>query len=138
VLVIRRQTTAALAIVIMAGSGCSLFSVPSAPCATAGCPVTLVTQSPPEHDDACFLVGFQGRLVLEPTYGLGLQGPDGQLQQVSWPSGFSARWEEAGVVLLDRASHVVAREGNQITLGGVVGQDGVAYACFDPQIQVIN
>jgi hypothetical protein len=85
-------------------------------CDAAGCPVYLATQA---HEVAtCLLLPLSGVLVRDDTYGLGLRHSDGSVAGALWPFGWSARRDSDGVVLLDSAGDVVAREGEEVTFDG--------------------
>ena len=61
---------------------------------------------------------ISGTLVADPVYGLGLQQPDGSVRGVMWPFRWSARREADGIVLVNRAGEVVARQGHPVSWTG--------------------
>jgi hypothetical protein len=98
--------------------------------AVAACaPVRLRTQAVPIS--ACDAALFSGRLVASPRSGLALTNPTG-VSEVVWPFGYAARWEAAGIVLLDSAepgASILAREGDLVEVGGGVDGSGVFVVC---------
>jgi hypothetical protein len=63
---------------------------------------------------ACLLLRNGGRLARSET-GLGVVSLDGQLRNVVWPKGYSARRTAAGAALIGRDGQVIAHEGDQVT-----------------------
>ena len=62
-----------------------------------------------------------GKLAKHPQSGLGISSADGSQSPVEWPFRYSARVEFGRVILLDETGKVVAREGDEITVGGGFG-----------------
>ncbi len=62
-----------------------------------------------------------GTLARHPQSGLGITGTDGQSMAVEWPFRYSARLETGRIVLVDETGKVVAREGDEISVGGGFG-----------------
>lgn len=93
-----------------------------------GAPVALRTQ--PAPISACMDALATGTLVASPQSGLAIRGgEEGTVTEVEWPFEYTARREVTGLVLVDSAGQVVAREGEVIQMGGGTGADGVFYAC---------
>ena len=94
-----------LAIVLVAPlAGCS------------GCPTALVT----------------GALVADGAGGLAVRAEDGTTQSVIWPDGHGVRRDgtDGGLVVTGPLGQVVAREGDQVRLGGGENPDGPGFkAC---------
>lgn len=90
-------------------------------------PVQLRTAPAPV--DACEDALGSGRLVTSQQSELALQGTTGEVFQVLWPFGYSARSAGTGVELLDETGKVIAREGDFIQAGGGFGVNGVFGAC---------
>ena len=86
----------------------------------AACTVQLRTASAPS--EACMMALFSGRLVSDPQSGLALQASTGEVTQVLWPYGYSARREPTGgTSLLDEKGNVIAHEGDSLEVGGGMG-----------------
>jgi len=69
-----------------------------------------------------------GTIVRAAATGLGLRSSDGTLTAVEWPFGSTARIVDGKVELLDETGAVVAREGDEITVGGGFG-NALWHAC---------
>lgn len=95
---------------LLAVSGCSLI----------GTPVALRTEERPS--DGCLLALMGGTLARNAETGLGVDD-----LPVLWPFGYAARSEFGRIVLLDETGTVIAREGDQIEVGG--GGDEMWHAC---------
>ncbi|HEX7951407.1 MAG TPA: hypothetical protein VF494_13735 [Candidatus Limnocylindrales bacterium] len=91
--------------------------------AVSSTPVPLWTLASPRP--ICMLARYGGTLVADPITGLGLQDTNGDVAHVRWPSGYTARPEGASVVLRDDQGRAVAQMGDQVSLGGGYGLDGV-------------
>ena len=92
-----------------------------------GTPVGLRTAKQPS--DVCMVALMVGTLARNPQTGLGISGGRGEVTPVLWPFGYSARVELDKVVLVDETGTTVAREGDQVSLGGGLGADDVWRAC---------
>jgi hypothetical protein len=101
-------------------------------------PVALQTQPPPGPNELCPAARIGGVLAPDPAYGLGVLSHDGAVHGVVWPNGYAARRDAGGIVLLDRSSQVVAHEGDEVVMSGVIHDDGVNYPCDNPDIQVVT
>ena len=108
-------------------------------CLTLPEPVQLIT-GPPNHDGACFAATGSGLLVVDPTYGTAIIGPDSMVAlgdepvTVAWRPGFTARRIGSEVEVLDPWGNVVARTGQSYTIdGGFVGPNQVGA----PELQTV-
>lgn len=70
---------------------------------------------------ACMDALLGGKLTRHAETGLGVTSADGTSTAVEWPFGYTARNELGKLVLLDKTGKVVAREGDEITVGGGFG-----------------
>lgn len=106
---------------------------PSNPVATA-----FSIRTPAQEPQACMEALMQGRLVRQAQTGLGIGDQSGLVYPVEWPFRFTARLEGARVVLVDNRGAVVAREGDQISVGGGMGPgpgpNAVWFACGPVQV----
>ena len=82
--------------------------------------VPLRTQAPPADgaSQACMAALAVGELVVHPASGVGLRDVDGNVIEVVWPFGYSARLESGRITLMDERGTVVGREGDVVGLGG--------------------
>ena len=96
--------------------GCDLFPVPFA------------LRTAPAPAQACMDALIGGTLVRHAPSGLGIAGDDGPATTVEWPFGYAARDEGGRIALLDDHGRVVAREGDEVMVGGGFGTD-VWHAC---------
>jgi hypothetical protein len=74
----------------------------------------------PAASQACMDALLGGVLAVNNQSGLGVD-TDGEKMPVEWPFGYSARMESGRIALLDEAGKVVARVGDEITVGGGFG-----------------
>ena len=98
----------------------------------AGCSAQLRTAT--VESEACMMALMSGTLARHPETGLGIADPDGTVQPVEWPFGYSARTEVSQTVLLDETGKVVAREGDQVEIGGGLGNGDLWHACGGVQV----
>lgn len=70
-----------------------------------------------------------GRLVPHPETGLAVRAPNGELTKVMWPFGYSARYVEDRIELLNAEGSLVGAEGDVVQMGGGSGAAGLFYAC---------
>lgn len=84
-----------------------------------GGPVTIKTA--PRVADACMDALLGGTLAINNQSGLGVTSPGGETMAVEWPFGYTARNEGGRAVLLDETGKVVAKVGDEITVGGGFG-----------------
>jgi len=75
---------------------------------------------------ACPAALLEGELVPDEEFGFVVAHPDGLSSPVTWPYGYVARDAERRE-LLDETGRVVAREGDQVALGGGEGQQGPGF-----------
>jgi hypothetical protein len=78
--------------------------------------------------DACMLALMSGTLAANPQSGLGIDGSEAPIA-VEWPFGYSARNELGKLVLLDETGKVLAREGDEVEIGGGFGANDIWHAC---------
>jgi hypothetical protein len=69
----------------------------------------------------CMDALMTGRLARDARTGLGVTAADGQQMAVEWPFGYSARNDGGRLALVDETGKVVAREGDQVQVGGGFG-----------------
>ena len=101
--------------------------------AITGCtplvPVPTQEPQPPGTPQACMAALIAGTLVADVRWGIALDDPAGFVREVVWPSGYAAR-DDGRLLLLNEAGRVVAREGDQVTIGGgEIGSDGAWLGC---------
>lgn len=77
---------------------------------------------------ACMDALIGGKLARHALSGLGITSADGQQTAIEWPFRYSAWLVDGRVVLLDEIGKRVAREGDEITVGGGFGNQ-LWYAC---------
>ena len=112
-------------IAAIALSACSGGAAPSptpsaAPSATPdGAAFAIRTAAAPPQ--ACMEALVTGRLIQVAASGLGLGLVGSPALPVEWPFGWSARVESGRIALLDEKGRVVAREGDQVEMGGGQG-----------------
>ena len=87
----------------------------------AGCSAGLRTASQPS--EACMMALLGGTLVEDPRSGLAVSDGQGNVTPVEWPFGYTARNELSTIVLVDERGQAVAREGDQVQLGGGLGNE---------------
>ena len=98
-----------VAFILLAVAGCSVLA-PAAGLKTA--------PAPPQ---ACMEALTSGTLARNDQSGLGIVSSDGTVTPVEWPFGYSARNELGRLVLVDETGKAVAREGDEISMGGGFG-----------------
>lgn len=108
---------AALILIAMAMSVAACSLAPAVALRTAPAPA-----------QACMDALIGGTLARHPQSGLGITSADGQSTPVEWPFGYTARAEGDRIALLDAEGRVVAREGDQIQVGGGFGTN-LWHAC---------
>ena len=113
----RAGRVAASLLVLVVAAGCSVVAPP----------VALRTAIAPS--DICMMALMTGTLARNAETGLGVAGPDAQSVGVEWPFGYAAGNELGKLVLVDASGRVLAREGDEISLGGGLGADDVFIAC---------
>jgi hypothetical protein len=133
---------AAMAVIVVAVSACSTAGAASAPATTqpgvSNSATTPAITTPavaaagirtaPKPPDACMDALLGGKLAKHPLTGLGVTAADGKLIAVEWPFGYSARMDVLRVALLDETGKVVGHEGDEITVGGGLGNQ-LWFAC---------
>jgi hypothetical protein len=71
---------------------------------------------------------LSGKLTRHAQTGLGVTAGDGTQVAVEWPFGYSAHIDGGIAVLLDDKGNEVAKEGDQIQMGGGLG-NAIWHAC---------
>lgn len=89
--------------------------------------ITLLTESRPSR--ACDDSLLTGRLIPDSDSGLAVQASTGEITKVMWPFGYSARYVDDRIELLDADGSVVATEGDTMQMGGGLGGAGLFHAC---------
>jgi hypothetical protein len=105
----RDTKIAAFALVAIALAGCSILS-----------PATGI-RTAPAPAQACLAALLGGTLAEHPQSGLGVTSADGQATAVEWPFGYTARNDMGSLLLVDERGRVVAREGDEVSVGGGFG-----------------
>jgi hypothetical protein len=114
--------------------GCGAAEAPSA--SPTAQQIALRTQPPAGPNQACMEALATGRLAADARAGLAIRaGTD--VIPVVWPNGYTAWLTDSGIVLLDATGRPIAREGDQVALGGGFGADGFWYPC-DGQLTVVD
>ena len=115
-----------------------------ASCADATPPADLIAvpTSPPTGfqigPQSCPAALLEGELVANDEFGFAVTHADGFATPVTWPDGYVAR-DAARRELLDGSGRVVAREGDQVALGG--GETGIGpgfVVCGDFEVTPTN
>jgi hypothetical protein len=83
--------------------------------------IAVPTQPPPAGQQACMSALLIGTLVTDQRWGMAVRASDGGVMKVVWPNGYVGRASEAGVELLDGRGAVIGRAGEQIEVGGGLG-----------------
>ena len=113
-----------------AGTGPSESPVLS-PAATPGA-IALRTQEPQPAGTAiaCPAALIEGTLVRDDQSGVALRDPQGQVRQVIWPNGYSAREDDGRLAVVDASGMVLAHEGDRVMIGGgEIDADGTWLGC---------
>lgn len=76
----------------------------------------------------CLLLRNGGRLTTSAN-GLAVMGFEGQVREVVWPPGYSARRTPDGAVLVGRDGLVIAREGDQVSFDAYTPEKGPIWPC---------
>jgi hypothetical protein len=117
---IHRLLAGSLIVIAVAVSACSpaASATPGAPASAAQALILTAAFQP----DACMDALLGGTLVKHAQSGLGV-GSEGVLTAVEWPFRYSARLVDGRLFLLDETGKVVAREGDEINVGGGFGNE---------------
>ena len=97
----------------------------SSPAATASVFLIRTALQPAQ---ACMDALLSGKLTKSVASGLSVTSADGQSTPVEWPFRYSAVEVDGRVLLRDETGKVVAREGDEINVGGGFGNN-VWHAC---------
>ena len=95
--------------------------------ATTPMTITILTESQPAQ--ACMDALLTGRLVPHTQTGLAVQARNGEIVRVMWPFGYSARFVDDQLRLLDASGSLVASVGETVEMGGGTGDAGLFYSC---------
>lgn len=110
----------------------SLLAIAVAACsatpAPSPAPQAFALRTAPVQPQACMDALMGGRLTRHAQSGLGITAADGTQTAVEWPFRYSAWIVDGRVVLHDETGKTVAREGDEITVGGGLG-NALWYAC---------
>ncbi len=121
--------TALLALAFAACSaGAAPTATPDAPATSGGSASVFPIRTAAQQSQACMDALLVGRLTKSVASGLSVTSADGKLTPVEWPFRYSAVQVAGRVQLLDETGNVVAREGDEITVGGGFGNN-VWFAC---------
>jgi hypothetical protein len=97
---------------------------------------TLPSSAP---DAPCLLALSGGPLVVDSVSGLGFLDPAGRPVHVSWPFGYSARWDGDRLALVDPHAQIVARVGDVVRMTGGYGPaDEWWTVCHSQPITVLS
>lgn len=105
-------------LIVVAACSPAASATPTPPSATAQAFGLRTAAVDPQ---ACMDALMGGKLAEHAQSGLGITSADGTQSAVEWPFRYSARVEFGRVILLDETGKVVAREGDEITVGGGFG-----------------
>lgn len=135
----RRLFAGALLVVATSVAACYSAAAPSAAPTSSAAPTTPAATTPaatataflirtaPVQPQACMDALLGGKLSRNPGSGLAVTN-GAEVIVVEWPFRYSAIEVEGRVMLRDETGKVVAREGDQITVGGGLGNQ-LWYAC---------
>ena len=113
---IRRLLAGSLIVIAVAACSPAASATPAAPATIA----QALIRTAPVQPDACMDALLGGTLARNAQSGLGVNN-EGEQMAVEWPFRYSARLEGGRMALLDETGKVVAREGDEITVGGGFG-----------------
>jgi hypothetical protein len=115
-------STVAAILIAVSVVGCSpAGAATTAPTSAALAVAPFLIRTPAVNPQACMDALMTGKLVQHPMSGLGVSSPNDQPMAVEWPFRYSARIVDGRVELLDETGKVVAREGDQVSMGGGFG-----------------
>jgi hypothetical protein len=109
---------AAAALLVAAVGACSGGAAGTQPPAT---PVAFAIKTAPAVAQACMDALAGGKLAPNDLSGLGIASADGQAMPVEWPFGYKAWIVEGRAVLVDETGKIVAKVGDEVTVGGGFG-----------------
>lgn len=113
--------SAALAAGVLAACSAGAGASPSSAAAATQNLPPFAIRTAAQQPQACMDALLGGKLMRNAMSGLGVTSADGQANVVEWPFRYSARTNNGRIELLDETGAVVAREGDEITLGGGFG-----------------
>jgi hypothetical protein len=102
----------------------SVLAVAVAACQSGSVPIgggAVAIRTAPAVAQACMDALAGGTLAANNESGLGITSADGDAMAVEWPFGYTARNNLGRIELLDETGTVVARVGDEITVGGGFG-----------------
>jgi hypothetical protein len=102
----------------------SVLAVAVAACQSGSVPIgggAVAIRTAPAVAQACMDALAGGTLAPNNESGLGITSADGDAMAVEWPFGYTARNNLGRIELLDETGTVVARVGDEITVGGGFG-----------------
>ncbi|HEY8237866.1 MAG TPA: hypothetical protein VIF63_00375 [Candidatus Limnocylindrales bacterium] len=109
----------AASLVVVSVAACSTGAAPTATPALTAVPAFAI-RAAAAQPQACMDALLGGKLTRNPGSGLGVTNGN-EATVVEWPFRYSAREAEGRVLLIDETGKVVAREGDEITVGGGFG-----------------
>ena len=142
----RRRLPILLFTAAVVAAGCSSAGgAPSPTPAPTQTPVATQSEAPSfairtaaAKPQACMDALISGRLARNAGSGLGLITPGAPPVVVEWPFRYSARDEDGRIALLDETGAVVAREGDNVKMGGGMGQLNIWYTCGPVEVVPAN
>ena len=87
----------------------------------ASTPITIALLTANQPAQACEDALLTGQLVPDTDTGLAVRAPNGEITKVEWPFGYSARYADDRIELLDADGNVVGAEGDNVQMGGGFG-----------------
>lgn len=121
---IRRLIVGSLLVIVVTACSPTASATPGAQATAQAVGLRTAAVQPQACMDA--LIG--GKLAEHAQSGLGITSADGQQTAVEWPFRYSAWLVDGRIVLHDETGKLVAREGDEITVGGGFGNQ-LWYAC---------
>jgi hypothetical protein len=109
---------------IMSLVAATVLAVALAACQSGSVPIgggAVAIKTAPEVAQACMDALAGGTLAASNASGLGITSADGDQMAVEWPFGYTARNNLGVIELLDETGKVVAKVGDEITVGGGFG-----------------
>lgn len=99
--------------------------------------LAVAAQDGPPGGFECPVPAIEGTLATSSRWLLGLAPDQGKpVRGVLWPPGYAAGRVDGRLVLLDQDHRVVAREGDEVRVGGWEGAAGVWIACRTVTVSV--
>lgn len=117
---VRIRRLLAGSLLVIAVAACSPAASPT-PLASAPAGQAVGLRTAAVQPQACMDALLGGTLTKHAQSGLGITSADGQQTPVEWPFRYSSRLEGGRIILLDETGKVVAREGDELNVGGGFG-----------------